>query len=131
VTKGAPAKAKAAKKAAPATCRTIRAAAGSPGTSSHRNTKSDFRKYSTRLEIEGISFKSLIPRLYFPLFLKESLGYRTHAKVSLPVLNPRTILNTGFGRLRHKPTSLDCDLNRVRRAARGGELYVDIPLAGQ
>ena len=58
--------------------------------------KQDFLKYSTRLEIDGISFKSLIPRLYFPVFLKETLGYRTHAMVSLPVLNPRTILNTGF-----------------------------------
>jgi len=58
--------------------------------------KQDFLKYSTRLEIEGISFKSLIPKLYFPSFLKDSLGYRTHAMVSLPVLNPRTVLNTGF-----------------------------------
>jgi arylsulfatase A-like enzyme len=58
--------------------------------------KSDFLKYSERLEIEGISFKSLIPKLYFPAFLQKSLGYRTHAMVSLPVLNPATILNHGF-----------------------------------
>jgi hypothetical protein len=62
--------------------------------------KKDFLKYSERLGIEGIGFKSLIPRLYFPTFLKESLGYRTHAMVSLPVLNPRTILNTGFDTFR-------------------------------
>jgi hypothetical protein len=62
--------------------------------------KRDFLKYSERLGIEGIGFKSLIPRLYFPTFLKESLGYRTHAMVSLPVLNPRTILNTGFDTFR-------------------------------
>jgi sulfatase-like protein len=58
--------------------------------------KQDFLKFSQRLGIEGIGFKSLIPKLYFPAFLKESLGYRTHAMVSLPVLNPRTILNHGF-----------------------------------
>jgi hypothetical protein len=62
--------------------------------------KRDFLKYSERLGIEGVGFKSLIPRLYFPTFLKESLGYRTHAMVSLPVLNPRTILNTGFDTFR-------------------------------
>src|SRR6266700_1511417 len=58
--------------------------------------KKDFLKYNERLGIEGVGFKSLIPKLYFPAFLKESLGYRTHAMVSLPVLNPRTILNHGF-----------------------------------
>ncbi len=58
--------------------------------------KRDFLKYSERLGAEGIGFKSLIPKLYFPSFLKDSLGYRTHAKVSLPVLNPKTILNNGF-----------------------------------
>jgi hypothetical protein len=62
--------------------------------------KHDFLKYSDRLGVEGIGFKSLIPHLYFPLFLQESLGYRTHAMVSLPVLNPRTILNNGFDTFR-------------------------------
>jgi hypothetical protein len=62
--------------------------------------KKDFLKYSERLGIEGVGFKSLIPKLYFPSFLKETLGYRTHAMVSLPVLNPRTILNNGFDTFR-------------------------------
>jgi hypothetical protein len=62
--------------------------------------KRDFLKFSERLGIEGVSFKSLIPQLYFPAFLKESLGYRTHAMVSLPVINPRTILNHGFDSFR-------------------------------
>ena len=30
------------------------------------------------------------------MFLKHKMGYRTHAMVSLPVLNPKTILNSGF-----------------------------------
>jgi hypothetical protein len=58
--------------------------------------KKDFLKFNERLGAEGIEFKSLIPKLYFPAFLKESLGYSTHAMVSLPVLNPKTILNHGF-----------------------------------
>lgn len=58
--------------------------------------KKDFLKFNERLGAEGIEFKSLIPKLYFPAFLKENLGYRTHAMVSLPVLNPKTILNHGF-----------------------------------
>ena len=62
--------------------------------------KTDFLKYSERLGVDGVSFKSLIPQLYFPSFLKESLGYRTHAMVSLPVINPLTILNHGFDSFR-------------------------------
>src|SRR5690349_19522574 len=58
--------------------------------------KRDFLEYSERLGADGIEFKSLIPRLYFPAFLRDTLGYRTNALVSLPVLNPKTILNNGF-----------------------------------
>lgn len=58
--------------------------------------KKDFLKFNTRLGREDIEFKSLVPHLYFPAFLKETLGYATHAKVSLPVLNPQTVLNRGF-----------------------------------
>jgi hypothetical protein len=69
--------------------------------------KKDFLKYSERLGVQGIEFKSLIPKLYFPAFLKESLGYRTHAMVSLPVLNPKTILNNGFDSFRLMPKHND------------------------
>ena len=69
--------------------------------------KKDFFKYSGRLGVEGIEFKSLIPKLYFPAYLKESLGYRTHAMVSLPVLNPKTILNHGFDSFRLMPKHND------------------------
>lgn len=69
--------------------------------------KRDFLKYSERLGIQGIEFKSLIPQIYFPTFLKESLGYRTHAMVSLPVLNPKTILNHGFDTFRLMPKHND------------------------
>jgi arylsulfatase A-like enzyme len=38
----------------------------------------------------------MIPSLHFPTLLKRELGYRTHAMVSLPVLNPATLLNRDF-----------------------------------
>ena len=69
--------------------------------------KKDFLKYCERLGVAGIEFQSLIPKLYFPAFLKESLGYRTHAMVSLPVLNPKTILNHGFDSFRLMPRHND------------------------
>jgi hypothetical protein len=58
--------------------------------------KTEFLKFNERLGADDLKFASLVPRLYLPLFLKETLGYRTHARVSLPVLNPKTILNQGF-----------------------------------
>lgn len=57
--------------------------------------KHDFPRFNERLGADGIEFKSLVPSLYLPPFLSK-LGYRTHAMVSLPVINPRTILNSGF-----------------------------------
>ena len=58
--------------------------------------KRDFLKYNERFGSSDFAFKSLVPRMYLPSFLKDKLGYETHAKVSLPVLNPKTILNTSF-----------------------------------
>ena len=58
--------------------------------------KTEFLKFNERLGVEDLKFASMVPQLYLPLFLKESLGYQTHARVSMPVLNPKTILNQGF-----------------------------------
>ncbi len=69
--------------------------------------KKDFFKFNERLGVENVGFKSLVPQLYFPTFLQEQLNYRTHAMVSLPVLNPRTILNTGFDTFRLMPKHND------------------------
>jgi len=62
--------------------------------------KEDFLKFNQRLGASGIEFKSLVPRLYLPDYLRDSLGYRTHAMVSLPVLNSFTPLNRGFDTFR-------------------------------
>lgn len=55
----------------------------------------DMLKFNRRLGLKSLDFESFVPRLYLPVLLQR-LGYRTHAMVSLPVLNPATILNTGF-----------------------------------
>jgi hypothetical protein len=61
--------------------------------------KKDFLRFNERLGSDQIQFNSFIPRLSLPLLLQR-LGYRTHAMVSLPVLNPTTILNCGFDEYR-------------------------------
>jgi hypothetical protein len=58
--------------------------------------KKDLLDFNKRLGGEGFEFRSLVPKLFLPAFLKEKLGYRTHAMVSLPVLNPKTLLNNSF-----------------------------------
>ena len=58
--------------------------------------KRDFLKFNERFGSTDFEFKSLAPKLYLPCFLQERLKYSTHAMVSLPVINPKTILNQGF-----------------------------------
>ncbi len=58
--------------------------------------KQEFAKYAERLGTEEVGFRALLPSLYLPTFLKRTLGYRTHAMVSMPVLNPATPLNRDF-----------------------------------
>jgi hypothetical protein len=58
--------------------------------------KADLGRYAERLGVEGIEFKSLLPSLFLPTFLKHGLGYATHAMVSMPVLNRHTPINRDF-----------------------------------
>jgi len=57
--------------------------------------KRDFLRFSERLGTD-VSFKELLPGLWLPGYLKWGLGYRTAARVSLPVLNPATGVNRDF-----------------------------------
>ncbi len=57
--------------------------------------KEDFTLWKTRLAVEELSFKSFVPELSLTAKLKK-LGYRTSARVSLPVLNPFTTFSTHF-----------------------------------
>ncbi len=71
-----------------------------PGVFASEYYKRDFVKFNQRLGAREIEFKSLVPRLYLPDYLRDTLGYRTHAMVSLPVLNSFTPLNRGFDSFR-------------------------------
>lgn len=69
--------------------------------------KKDFIRFNERLGADGVSFRSLVPRLYLPDYLRDSLGYATRAMVSLPVLNSHTPLNSGFESFRLMPDHND------------------------
>ena len=58
--------------------------------------KYDFLKYHDRLGVPGVDFQAMLPGLWLPSFLRNRLGYATHAMVSMPVLNPETVINSGF-----------------------------------
>jgi hypothetical protein len=58
--------------------------------------RSDLGKFAERLGIDQLGFTDMIPRLWLPDFLRNTLGYHTRAIVSLPVLNPHTPLNADF-----------------------------------
>ena len=62
--------------------------------------KSDFIRFNVRFGVDHFEYKNLVPQLYLPPFMKSVLNYRTHAMVSLPVLNPATPLNVGFDSFR-------------------------------
>lgn len=58
--------------------------------------KEDFLNYNQRFGTEGMEFAKLVPSMWMPSFLQNELGYTTHARVSLPVLNSTTGVNRGF-----------------------------------
>lgn len=57
--------------------------------------KEDFSRWSDRLDIPHLKFETFLPQLSLPGMLKKN-GYRTAARVSMPVLNPFTIINNAF-----------------------------------
>jgi len=69
--------------------------------------KQDFLRYRDRLGVEGIDFKSMLPGLYLPSYLRNTLGYFTGAQVSMPVLNPHTAINRDFDSFELMPTHND------------------------
>ena len=69
--------------------------------------KQDFLRYSDRLGVADMEFKRLLPSIFLPTYLKHSLGYRTHARVSMPVLNPYTAINRDFDSFELMPTHND------------------------
>jgi len=69
--------------------------------------KQDFLRYSDRLNVPGMEFRRLLPSIFLPTYLKHTIGYRTHAMVSMPVLNPHTAVNRDFDSFELMPTHND------------------------
>jgi Sulfatase len=88
--------------------------------------KQDFLRYSERLGVEGIEFRKFLPSIFLPTFLKHSLGYRTHAMVSMPVLNEQTVINRDFDSYELMPRHNDMEamLPRLRFEADRPSFYL-------
>jgi hypothetical protein len=69
--------------------------------------KQDFLRYGERLGVPDMEFKKLLPSMFLPTYLKRTLGYRTHARVSMPVLNEHTVINRDFDSYRLMPKHND------------------------
>lgn len=78
--------------------------------------KEDFLRYRERLGVEGIEFKTLLPSIYLPTYLRGQLGYETCAMVSMPVLNSAVPLNRDFDNyeLMSKHNDMPAMLERLR-----------------
>jgi hypothetical protein len=69
--------------------------------------KADFLRYSERLGVAGMEFKKVLPSIYLPTYLRNTLGYVTRAMVSMPVLNEHTAVNRDFDSYELMPTHND------------------------
>ncbi|MCB9779383.1 MAG: metalloenzyme [Alphaproteobacteria bacterium] len=58
--------------------------------------KQDLSRYAHRLGVPELDFGGMVPRLWLPHHLRDTLGYHTRACVSMPVLNGHTPLNDSF-----------------------------------
>ena len=58
--------------------------------------RDEYARYAERLGVPDVDFADLLPGLWLPSHLKNRLGYRTHALVSMPVLNGFTGINRSF-----------------------------------
>ena len=73
--------------------------------------KDDFRRFAQRLGIKDLGFADMIPRMWLPNYLKNTLGYYTRAIVSMPVLNPHTPIAVDFDS--YEMTDKHNDLNAI------------------
>jgi hypothetical protein len=70
--------------------------AGKPGAFPTVEYRAELCRWAERLEARReVRFSDFSPALSLPLFLRR-LGYRCEARVSLPVLNPATVLSSHF-----------------------------------
>lgn len=68
----------------------------------------DFEGHRERLGLPDLALAGMLPQMWLPEHLR-TLGYRTGALVSMPVINPHTPLNVGFDRYELAPRHNDLD----------------------
>lgn len=66
-----------------------------PGALASATYRREYRDWGQRLGVGDLGLLDLLPRLWLPHALRR-MGYRTHARVSLPVLHPDCPLNQDF-----------------------------------
>lgn len=88
--------------------------------------KKDFLKFNERFGAKDVEFASFVPHLYMPTYLRNTLGYFTHAKVSLPVLNPRTCINRDFDtfKLMEKHNDMNAMLDEMTFSTQRPSFYI-------
>lgn len=79
-----------------------------PGTHASAVYEQEYARWGERLSVP-IRFEQMLPSLWFPRLLREGLGYRTVARVSLPVLNPGTAIARDFDEYLLMPRHNDLD----------------------
>ena len=101
--------------------------------------REEFCTWSKRLNVPDVEFGKFVPQLSLPYFLKNQ-GYRTEGVVSLPVLNPMTVLSSHFDRYELAPShnnlgiilngqdeARDTEGKVIQRAFKGVEFDDDKP----
>lgn len=68
--------------------------------------KEEYAQWRDRTGHDGIAFKEFLPDLSLPKVLR-NLGYRTVAKVSMPVLNKNTLISRDFDEYKLMPNHND------------------------
>lgn len=78
--------------------------------------RQEYDRLAHRLGVDSLGFAQLLPDLFLPTLLRQHLGYITNAYVSMPVLNPHTVLNRDFDRYELMPHHHDLPgmLSRLR-----------------
>lgn len=67
-----------------------------PGRFAADTYREDLRQQGQRLGMPELDFSQMLPGLFLPAFLRDTLGFHTQAIVSMPVINPATPINRGF-----------------------------------
>ena len=69
--------------------------------------RAEFQRWGQRLGVGELPSEGLLPALWLPSLLRNHLGYRTTALVSMPVLHPSTPISRDFDSWRLMPSHND------------------------